>query len=121
DRPIRNAMLRLHPAGRRAALGDFGNKDEDVEFLGRSTGALLTSGAFFAGGVAFQDKKAKRVGLMGVEAWFFTDLLIKGLKKGIGRERPNDQGPYQFRPFHGGDSMPSGHAATAFCMASVVA
>ncbi len=121
DRPVRNAMDRLHPSSRRDRLGDFGDRNEDVEFLGRSTGALLTSGAFFAGGVAFRNKKAKRVGLMGVEAWFFTDLLIKGFKKGIGRERPSDDGPYRFRPFHGGDAMPSGHAATAFCMASVIA
>jgi membrane-associated phospholipid phosphatase len=39
----------------------------------------------------------------------------------VGRSRPfNDEGPYHFKPLHGGLSFPSGHSTQAFAMAAVV-
>jgi hypothetical protein len=80
-------------------------------------------GAFYLGGVIFKDPRATRVGLDGISASIIASgLILQPLKYGIGRSRPSDnQGTYNFQPFSGKDSFPSGHSTEAFTLATVIA
>jgi hypothetical protein len=80
-------------------------------------------GAFYLGGVIFKDQRARSVGLDGLSASIIASgLILQPLKYGIGRSRPSDsQGVYNFQPFSGKDSFPSGHATEAFTLATVIA
>jgi membrane-associated phospholipid phosphatase len=48
--------------------------------------------------------------------------ITSGLKYSIGRDRPHvASGSFQFRPFSGSNSFPSGHTAAAFAIATALA
>jgi len=85
-----------------------------------SAGVLL---AFYIGGEFLHDPRAKSVALDGISASIIASgLIVQPLKYVIGRSRPNkDQGAYDFHPFNGSASFPSGHATQAFAVATVVA
>jgi len=85
-----------------------------------SAGVLL---AFYVGGEFLHDPRAKSVALDGISASIIASgLIVQPLKYVIGRSRPNkDQGAYDFHPFSGSASFPSGHATQAFAVATVIA
>ena len=99
-----------------------------------SLGAAATAGIFFGAGLIFKDERARDTGYLAASAIFQTfliDYLFKGL---TGRQRPDVadgadhwSGPTGFfkryDPDYDGlyDSFPSGHTATAFSVATVVA
>jgi membrane-associated phospholipid phosphatase len=84
-----------------------------------SAGVLL---AFYVGGEFLHDPRAKSVALDGISASIIASgLIVQPLKYVIGRSRPNkDQGAYDFHPFNGSASFPSGHATQAFAVATVI-
>jgi membrane-associated phospholipid phosphatase len=84
-----------------------------------SAGVLL---AFYVGGEFLHDPRAKSVALDGISASIIASGLIdQPLKYVIGRSRPSkDQGAYDFHPFNGSASFPSGHATQAFAVATVI-
>ncbi len=86
-------------------------------------GSVLVLGAFYVGGAAAHDDKARGVFYDGLAASFIATFMITPtLKYVTGRSRPHaDMGPYDFHPFSGGAAFASGHAAQAFAVASVVA
>jgi membrane-associated phospholipid phosphatase len=86
-------------------------------------GSFLVLGGFYAGGAAVGDDKARGVALDGLSATIIASgIVTPALKFIIGRSRPNaEMGPYDFHPFHGGASFPSGHVTQAFAVASVIA
>jgi membrane-associated phospholipid phosphatase len=48
-------------------------------------------------------------------------VVTFALKEGVGRERPDETAdPHRFRPLRGHDAFPSGHATTAFALASAL-
>jgi membrane-associated phospholipid phosphatase len=57
---------------------------------------------------------------MALESVIQTQLVVGGIKLVSNRERPN-KGLGEGRFFSGGRSFPSGHAATSFAFATVVA
>lgn len=76
------------------------------------------SGAVYMLGIATGDKHARETGFLGLEAIAHTQVVVFAVKQITQRERPllNDQrGGF----WKGGDSFPSGHAATAFALATV--
>jgi membrane-associated phospholipid phosphatase len=80
-------------------------------------------GGFYLGGTLFENPKAKATALDGLSASFITSVVVvPAIKVVVGRSRPSeDEGRFRFRPFSGRSSFPSGHAAQAFTVASVVA
>jgi membrane-associated phospholipid phosphatase len=97
-------------------------------------GAWAAAGAFFGAGLLFRDAKARETGALAMSAMLQTFLVDNFLKGLTGRQRPfyadgedHWSGPVGFvRRFDAGAaggyvSFPSGHTATAFALATVVA
>jgi membrane-associated phospholipid phosphatase len=80
-------------------------------------------GAFYVGGEIFRDPRAKSVALDGLSAGIIASgLVTTPLKYVFGRARPEaGRGAYDFQPFSGQDSFPSGHATQAYAVATVIA
>lgn len=85
--------------------------------------ALYVLGAFGAAGVVLDNSKSLSVAADGFIANVLAaDVITPALKRAAGRRRPfQTQESYDFRPFGGDNSFPSGHATRAFAVASVVA
>ncbi|MDP3025877.1 MAG: phosphatase PAP2 family protein [candidate division Zixibacteria bacterium] len=84
-------------------------------------------GGFYLGGLIFKRKKEKDTALYLLESVMFTQGITQVIKHTVGRARPfADKGAYHFEalkfpPSSYSQSFPSGHAATAFSLASVIA
>jgi len=79
-------------------------------------------GAFYLGGMVFDDPNAKSVALDAASASIIASgLILYPLKETVGRARPGSNvGAYYFSPFSGHDSFPSGHTTEAFVLATVI-
>jgi membrane-associated phospholipid phosphatase len=101
------------------------NTDDQKAWSGRVSqiGAAYTlagvSAATYALGKVRGDKHMRETGWLGLEAIAHTQLVVFGMKQITNRRRPilNDA---RSGFWNGGDSFPSGHAATSFAVASVV-
>ncbi|HEY0379948.1 MAG TPA: phosphatase PAP2 family protein [Pyrinomonadaceae bacterium] len=87
-------------------------------------GALYTTGGiaatFYLVGRATKNARARETGLLGAEALIDGELVASALKLATQRPRPReDNGSAEF--FDGGRSFPSGHAVSAWSMATVIA
>lgn len=94
------------------------------------SGRVSQAGAWYSvGGVAgatyllgkfADDNHARETGLLGLEALAHAQLVVFGMKEITNRQRPLDSdGHGGF--WEGGNSFPSGHAASAFAVATVYA
>ncbi len=86
-------------------------------------GSFVT--ALYASGEIFDNRKLRKTALLSFESWIVSGVMVSGLKFLIGRKRPqmNEDSfafhPFSFRSrFH---SFPSGHASSAFAVATVIA
>jgi membrane-associated phospholipid phosphatase len=83
------------------------------------------SGAVYLGGLAFGSEEVRTTGRLLMESLLLSGVTVSVLKFSIGRSRPyNNLGHTDFRWFEIEDkyeSLPSGHSAVAFSMASVIA
>lgn len=105
------------------------NKISDVgNFLGGHTGAAtIVAGSYFLG-MIYENNKLKSVALITLNAIAAEAFLTQIAKKSFERSRPyRNEGPYEFssesrEPFSNDSrySFWSGHAATAFAMATVI-
>jgi hypothetical protein len=80
--------------------------------------------ALFEGyGLVTDSPKAKAVAFDGLAASFIASGIVAPvLKYTVGRVRPNStESTFQFEPFSGNYSFPSGHTTQAFAIASVIA
>lgn len=71
------------------------------------------------------DKRMRKTTLLGFESWFYSSLVTTALKQSFHRNRPKEGGGYDQ---WGGPSLssehlsfPSGHASTAWSVATVIA
>ena len=103
------------------------NPDDPAKIAGKHVsqfGALYTvagisAGTYLVGRIAGKDR-LRDTGWLGLEAVAHTQVVVQGLKLVTQRERPPDPKPR--RGFwNGGSSFPSGHAATTWAWATVVA
>lgn len=77
-------------------------------------------GATYLIGKMTGNKHARETGWLGLEAIAHTQLVVFGIKQATNRKCPVlEQGRAGF--WNGGDSFPSGHAATSFALAIVFA
>jgi membrane-associated phospholipid phosphatase len=91
-----------------------------VSKLGSGVPMVGAAGAFNAAGKLSGNSRAAQTGVMSLEAVLQTQLVVGGIKLIANRERPNKlMGDGRF--FGGGQSFPSGHAATTFAFATVLA
>jgi membrane-associated phospholipid phosphatase len=94
----------------------------DFRYFGNyATFSLL--GAFYIGGRIGHDTKAQETAIDGLFASILAGGVITGVIKEVaGRSRPaTHKGVYDFHPFSGNASFPSGEATEAFAAGSVIA
>lgn len=123
------AHRHLHvQSGRAAALSDpIAGPGRWYDRVGPDRFALGTAGLLAAGGLALQRKSWTRTSVRVVEALVYTKAITGLAKSAINRSRPfADPDPITADPggFDGAHdklSMPSGHTARAFAVASVLA
>jgi len=102
---------------------------EDWARFGSSLGSGLFLGGLIASlyvsGEIFDEKGLRKTALLSLESWLTAGSLVLGLKAITGRARPfTDKGSHYFKPFRFRSeyySFPSGHAASAFAVATVIA
>lgn len=108
---------------RQAALGSPGFQEfgEDIRWLGNGAGLAALAGGFAATGWGFDRPKERETARLLLEA-SAVGLVFTGVGKfTIGRSRPREErGPFDFSPFSGEVSMPSGETTSAFIMAGVI-
>jgi membrane-associated phospholipid phosphatase len=94
----------------------------DFEPFGRQYAAYVIGGYLLAGKLAHRPR-AKAVAVDGLTSTVIAaGLIVPALKEITGRSRPRaGQGAYDFHPFNGGYSFPSGHTAAAFSVATSIA
>jgi len=88
-------------------------------FLGSSITALYITGEIF------DDVRLRQIALLGLESWIITGVIVAGMKFMIGRARPcQEETSTTFHPFSFSTryrSFPSGHASSAFALATTIA
>ena len=102
------------------------NTTEQTKWSGRVSqlGAAYTlagiSGATYLLGRVKGNEHFKETGFLGLQAIAHTQIFVFALKQATNRERPatHEKQPTFWR---GGNSFPSGHAATSFAVATVFA
>ncbi|MDA1029252.1 MAG: phosphatase PAP2 family protein [Bacteroidetes bacterium] len=76
----------------------------------RPLSLVIFTGSLFTDNHRFQD-----AAFTSFQSLVYASLLTNALKLGFGRARPNETDEaYDFKPFSGKTSFPSGHATTAF-------
>jgi membrane-associated phospholipid phosphatase len=96
------------------------------EFYGSSRAYQISALSLGLYGLAANDDKALRIGIEVFESCLIVENLISVSKRVFGRMRPYaGQGPYKFDPLsfrsNSENALPSGHAALAFSLSSVIA
>jgi hypothetical protein len=92
----------------------------DVSRLGSvySTGGLAA--ALYLSGRVTHNERLRETGLLGAEALIDSSIVVSALKTVSQRQRPpTDHSSGEF--FDGGNSFPSGHAISAWSLATVIA
>jgi membrane-associated phospholipid phosphatase len=119
DNPVRNSVENFHskPLDNIMFVGDqFGNGR-----YGMALGGLL----YFSGHI-LKEKELRTTGLMLAEAILLNGFITQSLKMIIGRSRPyKEEGHNEidfpaFELNNDNQSLPSGHASTAFAIATVL-
>jgi membrane-associated phospholipid phosphatase len=96
------------------------NTSRNISYLGSSYGATAIAGTFYLIGRTTGNARARETGLLGGEALIDSWIVVTALKGVSQRKRPlsgGDAGEF----WDGGQSFPSGHAITAWTLATVVA
>jgi membrane-associated phospholipid phosphatase len=115
DREVREESQE-HRGGTSNAVASFGNTFGEWRIL-----IPALSAGYLAGEIGGSDGLKGTLLRAGAAAAIATGVT-SGLKYTIGRNRPDIAGGnFEFRPFSGSSSFPSGHTAAAFAIATAVA
>lgn len=97
----------------------FGSNLGNGLFLGGLIASLYVSGEIF------DEKGLRKTAILSLESWLTAGAIVMGLKAILGRARPyTGLGSHHFKPFSFNTeyySLPSGHAVSAFAVATVIA
>ena len=91
-----------------------------ISRLGEGYTTFAFAGLAYTLGKFTRNERLQETGKLGIEALINTSIAVGGLKYVLGRKRPtavNDGGNF----FRGGQAFPSGHSATCWALAAVVA
>jgi membrane-associated phospholipid phosphatase len=81
--------------------------------------------ALYATGEVFQQNSLRKTALLSLESWLTAGIIVRGIKIVSGRARPyTGESSHSFHPFSlrsSFNSFPSGHASSAFAVATVIA
>ncbi len=81
--------------------------------------------ALYASGEVFHQNSLRKTALLSLESWLTAGIIVRGIKIVSGRARPyTGESSHSFHPFSlrsGFNSFPSGHASSAFAVATVIA
>lgn len=106
-----------------ASLGNqsFERFGEDIRWLGNGPGLIALTSGFALAGWALDRPKERETARLLLEASAIGLGFTTIGKYTLGRSRPSsDRGPFDFDPFSGNASMPSGETTSAFIMAGVI-
>ncbi|MFL6208262.1 MAG: phosphatase PAP2 family protein [Pyrinomonadaceae bacterium] len=105
---------------------EFGNNrrrlsiSRDISYAGNLYATAGVATAFYLAGRATGNQRARETGLLGGEALINSGIVYAVLKSATQRPRPgHDDSQGEF--FDGGHSFPSGHATSAWALATVIA
>lgn len=102
----------------------FPNSNDQAKWSGRVSqlGASYSLAGFAGGtyllGLFTKNEHARETGLLSLQALAHTQVVVFGLKQLTNRQRPVD-GDGRGGFWEGGNAFPSGHAASAFAVATV--
>jgi membrane-associated phospholipid phosphatase len=91
-----------------------------ISRFGEGYTTFAFAGLAYTLGKFTRNERMQETGKLGIEALINTSIAVGGLKYALGRKRPsaaNDGGNF----FRGGQAFPSGHSATCWALAAVVA
>ncbi|MEP6568639.1 MAG: phosphatase PAP2 family protein [Acidobacteriota bacterium] len=92
----------------------------DISWFGSTYATMGTAGIFYLVGRATHKDRLRETGLLGAEALIDSGMVVTTLKIVSQRKRPTaDHSSGEF--FDGGAAFPSGHAISAWSMATVIA
>ncbi|MGV7222143.1 MAG: phosphatase PAP2 family protein [Nitrospinales bacterium] len=94
------------------------------EAFGNGGYAVPSLGALYLAGHLMKNEKAKRAALLSFESFVISGAFTLVLKHSTGRARPtkrNESDNWEGPNFDGGVSFSSGHTATAFSIATIIA
>ncbi|NIO49271.1 MAG: phosphatase PAP2 family protein [Candidatus Aminicenantes bacterium] len=81
--------------------------------------------ALYVSGEVSDNNSLRKTALLSLESWLTKGIIIRGLKSVVGRARPwTGESSHSFHPFSTKSrfaSFPSGHASSAFAVATVIA
>jgi membrane-associated phospholipid phosphatase len=115
DKPVKNRVQAHRTAGENRFFGQYQKFGDTWSF-----GVI---GAFEVWGEADGDSTAKNAAMDALTASIIGPGLIgTSVKYAVGRVRPNTAtSTFEFKPFSGNQSFPSGHASQAFAVATSIA
>jgi membrane-associated phospholipid phosphatase len=124
DEPVQRYLQRHRSHTTNDIAGVFRKEGEPVYYAGISLGILGT-------GIILRNPDLRRAGGRVVASALVSALVSEGVKRLVGRSRPNeDAGAFNFHPFttlqdsagvETRGSMPSGHTTAAFAVAASLA
>ena len=110
-------------SGKLVEHGDNLNRlriSKDISWFGSTYATMGTAGILYLAGRATHNDHLRETGLLGAEALIDSGLVVTALKTVSQRERPTtDHSSGEF--FAGGAAFPSGHAISAWSLATVIA
>jgi membrane-associated phospholipid phosphatase len=96
-----------------------------ITHLGEAPFLLGLSAVLYVGGEAFKNDGLRKTGLMSLESFCITGVVVNGMKYLIARARPlSGEGPSSLHWFsfkNNQHAFPSGHSSSAFAVAAVIA
>ena len=96
-----------------------------VGYLGNGVVLLGLVTALYASGEVSDNNSLRKTALLSLESCLTTGIIVRGLKSVTGRARPwTGESSHSFHLFSTRSrfaSFPSGHASTAFAMATIIA
>ena len=96
-----------------------------IGHLGNGVVLIGLMTALYVSGEVSDNNSLRKTALLSLESWLTSGIIVRGLKSVVGRARPwTGESSHSFHPFSTRSrfaSFPSGHASSAFAVATVIA